>query len=92
MTVRTMQQTEADLRAALTILADRWHQMAINEEASIPHLQGPAAEQVGAQIHQRVTTYRKAAADVRDVLRTGRIPHDLMTDAELEQHGTPAAE
>ncbi|MFA0844402.1 hypothetical protein [Streptomyces rochei] len=85
-----MHQTEADLRAALTTLAERWEQMATNEEASIPLLQGPAAEQVGAQVHQRIATYRKAAADLRDVLRTGRIPHDLMTDAELDQHGSPA--
>jgi hypothetical protein len=38
---------------------------------------------------ERNHTLRTAAADVRDVLRTGRIPHPLMTDAELEQHGTP---
>jgi hypothetical protein len=85
MTVRTMHPKEADLRAALTTLAERWERMATNEEAAIPLLEGPAAEQVGAEVAQRAVTYRKTAADLRDVLRTGRIPHDLMTGAELEQ-------
>jgi len=89
MTARTMHPKEAALRAVLTDLADRWELMAANEEAAIPLLEGPAAAQVGAEVAQRAATYRKAAADVRDVLATGRIPHDLMTDAELEQHGTP---
>ncbi|MEU0847672.1 hypothetical protein ABZ387_06855 [Streptomyces flaveolus] len=90
MTVRTMHQIEADLRATLTALAERWEQMANSEEAAIPLLEGPAAEEVGAQVHQRVATYRKTASDVRNVLATGRIPHDLMTDAELEQYGSTA--
>lgn len=38
---------------------------------------------------ERAATYRTAASDLRDVLRTGVLPHPLMTDAELEQHGTP---
>jgi hypothetical protein len=33
--------------------------------------------------HERAATYRRAAADLREVLVTGRIPHGLMTDAEL---------
>jgi len=88
MTVRTMHPKEADLRAALTTLAKRWEQMATNEEAAIPLLEGPAAEQIGAEVAQRAATYRKTAADLRGVLTAGRIPHDLMTDTELKQHGS----
>ncbi|MFD9222033.1 exonuclease domain-containing protein [Streptomyces sp. NPDC060064] len=83
--------SERKVRAALADLAERWEQMAksapdlgdellIDEPTSVQQLQ-----------IERAHTYRKAAADVRDVLRTGRVPHDLMTDAELEQHGTSEA-
>lgn len=82
-------QAEVDLRAVLTILAYRWEQMA-----------GPAPDPSEGLFVDEVTpaesawvernyTYRKAAADVRDVLRTGHVPHPLMSDAELEQYGTP---
>lgn len=76
-------------RAALTTLADRWEQHADTLTAGLPT--GFYARLTPAQERQttRAHAYRKAAADVRDVLRTGRIPHDLMTDAELEQHGAP---
>ncbi|MFF8482380.1 hypothetical protein [Streptomyces antibioticus] len=69
--------------SALNTLAERWERMGKHEEAAIPLLDGPAGEQVGGEISQRAETYRKAAADLREVLVTGRIPHDLMTDAEL---------
>jgi hypothetical protein len=72
----------ATLSAANT-LAERYEQMAANEETAIPHLQGPAAQYVEETVRERVRTYRKAAKDLREVLVTGRIPHDLMTDAEL---------
>lgn len=72
-----------DPKAVLADLAGRWERMGKHEEAAIPLLEGPAGEQVGAEIAQRAATYRKAAADLREVLVTGRIPHDLMTDAEL---------
>jgi hypothetical protein len=32
---------------------------------------------------ERAATYSRAATDLREVLATGRIPHGLMTDAEL---------
>lgn len=69
---------------ALNLLAERWERM------------GKAAPELGddllideptpAQRHQyeRAATYRRAGADLREVLVTGRIPHDLMTDAELD--------
>jgi hypothetical protein len=79
----------ATTHAALTTLAERWEQMAANEGKALQFLEGPNAEWVTDTARERIRTYAKAAADVRDVLRTGRIPHDLMTDAELEQHGTP---
>lgn len=81
-------QTETDLRAALTTLADRWEQVA-----------GPAPDPSGGLFVDEPTpveyaqaaqsdTYRRAAADIREVLTTGHIPHGLMTDAELDQYGT----
>jgi hypothetical protein len=76
-------QARHDVRTTVTTLAERWEQMATNEEAAIPRLNGPAAEEVGAGVAERCRTYRKAAADLLEALRTGRIPHDLMTDAEL---------
>ncbi|MFD5709525.1 hypothetical protein ACFWHW_03870 [Streptomyces pharetrae] len=75
-------------RATLTTLADRWEQMADHGDVAIGTFNGPAAATLDAEVGERGRTYRKAAADIRDVLRTGRVPHDLMTDAELEQHGT----
>ncbi|WP_432053671.1 hypothetical protein [Streptomyces sp. bgisy022] len=84
-------RAETDLRTALATLADRWEEHADALSAGLPT--GFYAHFTEAQERQatRAPAYRKAAADLRDVLRTGRIPHDLMTDAELEQHGTSAA-
>ncbi|MEW1803262.1 hypothetical protein ACIGO7_35605 [Streptomyces virginiae] len=85
-------EAHAALRATLTTLADRWSRMADHEEKAIPLLDGPASVQVADVATQRVHTYRQAAADLQEVLTAGRIPHDLMTDAELERHGTPERE
>lgn len=89
MTAKTMHQTEAALRATLTLLAERWEQMA----KSAPDLGDELLIEEPTPLQrcqiERAHTYRTAAADVRDVLRTGLLPHGLMTDAELEQHGTP---
>ncbi|MGW2920332.1 exonuclease domain-containing protein [Streptomyces angustmyceticus] len=75
-------------RAALITLAERWEQMA----KSAPDFGGElfVDEPTPVQLQQveRATTYGRAAADLREVLRTGRIPHGLMTDAELDAHGT----
>lgn len=68
---------ERKLRATLAELIERWIPLARCADDARELAQG------------RAHGYRRAAADVRDVLRTGRIPHGLMTDAELEQHGTP---
>ena len=72
---------------ALT-LAERWEQLAgpspDPDEGLFVDEVTPAESAQIAQAH----AYRTAAADLREVLRTGRIPHPLMTDAELEQHGT----
>lgn len=75
MTVRTIHQNEADLRAAFTTLAERYE--AIADKATTDVGQGRARQ------------IRQAARDIRTVLTTGRVPHDLMTDAELEQYGAP---
>jgi DNA polymerase III, epsilon subunit and related 3''-5'' exonucleases len=80
---------ERKVRAIVADLAERWEQMA--GPAPDPS-QGLFVDEVtpaeSARI-ERAHTYRTAASDLRDVLRTGRIPHGLATDAELEQHGTP---
>jgi hypothetical protein len=82
-----MHPKEADLRAALTTLAGRWEQMAAAGPDFGDELLIDEPTPVQLQEHERAATYRRAAADLRDTLRTGRIPHGLMTDAELEQHG-----
>lgn len=69
--------------SALNTLAERWERMAkaapdlgdqllIDEPTPVQKLQ-----------IERAATYSRAAADLREVLVTGRIPHGLMTDAEL---------
>jgi DNA polymerase-3 subunit epsilon len=80
---------ERKLRAVVDELAERWEQMAkagpdFGDELLIDE---PTPLQL--QQRERAHTYKTAATDVRDVLRTGRLPHALMTDAELEQHGMP---
>lgn len=89
MTDKTVHQAQADLRSTLTTLAERWEQMATNEGKALQFLEGPNAEWVADTARERIRTYVKAVADIRNVLATGRIPHDLMTDAELDEHGTP---
>jgi hypothetical protein len=69
--------------AALVTLADRWQELADHGDHAIGHFEGPAAATLDAEVGERGRTYRKAAADVRDVLASGHIPHDLMTTAEL---------
>lgn len=75
--------------SALNSLAERWERMgkAAPELGDDLFINEPTPVQLAQ--HERATTYRRAAADLREVLVSGRIPHDLMTDAELEQHGTP---
>jgi hypothetical protein len=89
MTAKTTPQTEAALRAALADLAERWERMAgpAPDPSEGLFVDEPSPAEY-ARI-ERAATYRTAASDVRDVLRTGLIPHGLMTDAELQQHGTP---
>ena len=69
MTAKTMHPTEAQLRAVLTTLADRWERT--------------AAKATTALGKQRALQISQAAKDIRQVLTTGRIPARLMTDAEL---------
>lgn len=68
---------------ALNLLAERWERMgnAAPELGDGLFIDEPTAVQ--QQQHERAATYRRAAKDLREVLVTGRIPHDLMTDAEL---------
>jgi hypothetical protein len=69
-----------DRNITLKTLAERWEQSADRVEA--------AADRVGEGVlaatrDARGRTYRRVARDLREVLATGRIPHDLKTDAEL---------
>ncbi|MGW2725632.1 hypothetical protein [Streptomyces sp. NPDC001492] len=75
------------MRAVLADLAGRWEQMADHGDAAIGHFEGPAAATLNAEVAERGHTYRKAAADIRDVLRTGRVPEDLLTSAEAASNG-----
>lgn len=79
---------ERVIRTAMGDLAARWEQMA--GPAPDPS-EGLYVDEPGpferARI-ERAATYRETASDLRDVLRTGLVPHGLMTNAELEQHGT----
>lgn len=76
--------TTTDQHATLTSLADRWEREAATAEATIGHFEGPAAATLNAEVGERARIYRQAAADLREVLQTGRIPHDLTTRAEQQ--------
>lgn len=82
---------EAGLRATLADLADRWEQMADRMTANHPTEFYATVTEAELVEETRASVLRTSASDVRDVLRTGLIPHGLMTDAELEQHGTEEA-
>ena len=80
---------ERKLRALVADLAERWDQLAgpapdWSEDLLVDEVTPAEAARV-----ERAHSYRTAARDLHDVLRTGQIPHALMTDAELEQHGMP---
>ncbi|MFI1166502.1 hypothetical protein ACH4UM_23600 [Streptomyces sp. NPDC020801] len=82
-------RTETDLRAALADLSGRWEHFADAIDPGLPKellVDADSGQQWAATVAH---TYRVTARDLRDVLRTGLPPHALMTDAELEQHGTP---
>ncbi|MGW2010943.1 hypothetical protein [Streptomyces nigrescens] len=70
MTAKTMHQAEANIRAALTALADRYQQIADRATTDVGRL--------------RAMQIRQAATDIRHTLATGRIPAYLMTGPELD--------
>jgi DNA polymerase-3 subunit epsilon len=80
---------ERKVRNAFADLAERWEAMA--PKPPVGDLFVDEVTPVEAHRAARDHTYRRAAADVREVLRTGHAPHGLMADAELEQYGTPEA-
>jgi hypothetical protein len=88
----TMHRSEGDLRAALTTLAERYEEMADRAPKHPEYLYIDPLTPAQRSEHDRAVGYRQAAADIRNVLRTSRIPHGLMTDAELEQHGASDAQ
>lgn len=88
MTAKTMHQTEADLRAALTTLAERWEQCADALTRDLPtdlFIESDSGTEWGATLAHG---YRTSARDLREVLATSRIPNALMTAAEEEQYST----
>jgi hypothetical protein len=74
---------DVDLRAMLADLAGRWEQMAKTTDNSCADVNVDAEPGVAWIRSSRAQTYRRAATDLREVLDSGRIPHGLMTDAEL---------
>ncbi|MEV6806543.1 ATP-binding protein [Streptomyces sp. NPDC051132] len=82
---------EEAIEVTLTTLAGRWEQMAQGAPDFGDGLFVDEATPAQTGQHERATTYRKAATDLLDVLRTGRIPHDLMTNAELDGTGNTHA-
>lgn len=76
--------------ATLSSLAERWEQMADQNAASVGHFEGPTATTLNIEVAERGSTYRQAAADVREVLRTGCIPHDLLAGSEPAAPPVPA--
>ncbi|WP_329330823.1 exonuclease domain-containing protein [Streptomyces sp. NBC_01454] len=79
---------ERKVRGVLADLAERWEQMAKSAPDFGDELFIDEPTPVQLQQFERAATYGRAAADLREVLRSGRIPHGLMTDAELDQHST----
>ncbi|PNE37458.1 hypothetical protein SAMN05216268_10971 [Streptomyces yunnanensis] len=80
--------SETELRSTLAALAERWEQMAkaapdLGDELFIDEPTPTRLQQV-----ERARAYRKAAADLGEVLRAGRIHMTLMDDVELGQHGS----
>lgn len=73
----------SDLRATLSDLAGRWEQMAKTTDNSCADVDPDAEPGLVWLRTSRAQTYRRAATDLREVLATGRIPHGLMTTAEL---------
>ncbi|MEU1663637.1 helix-hairpin-helix domain-containing protein [Streptomyces sparsogenes] len=88
MTAKTMHQPEADLRAKLTALAERYEEIVDRAPRHPqwlyidPLTPGQRAE------HDRAVAYRNAARAIRSILRDGQLPHDLTDTADLEQHDT----
>lgn len=72
--------------SALASLTEYWERMASQSDAAVGHFEGPTAATLNAEVTERGSTLRKAASDVREVLRTGCVPHDLMP-AQLTHYG-----
>lgn len=68
---------------ALNLLAERWEQMAKAGPDLGNSLLIDEPTPLQLQQRERAAVYARAAADLREVLVTGQIPHGLMTDAEL---------
>lgn len=82
-------QTEADLRAALTALAERYEEITDRAPKHPQYLYIDPLTPAQRAEHDRAVAYRNAALAIRGILRTSRLPHDLADNTDLAQHGTP---
>lgn len=73
------------LNTTLADLAAHWEQMADHYNSVVGCFEGPTAATLDVEVGERSRTYRNAAADLREVLDTGRIPHDLVAAATVAQ-------
>lgn len=77
----------AEIEATAKTLITRWREYAAS--AALRAESGANARL--AEVNSgRAHEVRRCASDLEWVLTHGQIPHPLMTDAELEQHGPPA--
>lgn len=75
--------TQTALPAVLADLADRYDRLADNLAYDMTYMPVPSLTG-DAQEAGRVTVYRHAARDIREVLATGRIPTDLLMASEQD--------
>ncbi|MEW2393135.1 hypothetical protein AB0933_32720 [Streptomyces venezuelae] len=91
MTEKTTEQiSNPTLPAAFTNLAELWERMADHDESSVGLFTGPTAATLDIEVAERGSTYRKAAADVREVLRTGCVPSDLLGGNGIAASSAPS--
>lgn len=74
---------DADLRALLRLLIERWQQQLAEYEARAQS----TSDRYAQYARIRATRIRSCIREVEIVLDTGHIPYDLMTNDELAERG-----
>ncbi|MFJ3839418.1 hypothetical protein ACIPY6_28480 [Streptomyces sp. NPDC090054] len=85
MTVRTMSQSEADLRAALASLANLYDDLVTQAPRHPEYLYIDPLKPWQRAEHDRAVAYRNATHAIRHLLRTGQIPANCTDTADLGQ-------